>query len=118
MTLPEPRTLTTEAEVLAARLALPRLRAGDPLQAYRWALSMRLRAIRSALAGAASAKEIRQLFAGAADDCTECGNYMGHGAKRKPSLDHIKALANGGTNAISNFRVICNRCNSSKGTRA
>jgi hypothetical protein len=116
--LPLISELKTEADVLAVRAVLPKLNAGDPLQAYKWALSIRLRAIRNALAGSASPKEIRRLFSEAGETCVECKNWMGDGAKRHPSLDHKKALANGGTNEIANLRVICNRCNSSKGDRA
>lgn len=116
--LPRVSDLKTVDDVLAVRASLPKLKAGDPAQAYKWALSIRLRAIRNAIAGAATPSEIRNLFATAGDVCPDCNGWMGAGAKRRPTLDHIKALANGGTNAIANLRVICNRCNSKKGDRA
>jgi hypothetical protein len=33
------------------------------------------------------------------------------------SIDHIQALANGGTNDVENLQLLCRSCNSSKGAR-
>ena len=118
MNFPEIETLSTPADVLAVRASLPRLRAGDPRQAYKWALALRLRKLRINAAGRLSAELVRRLFSDAGDVCPECHQFMGHGANRSPSLDHIVAVANGGTNEESNLRIICNRCNSAKGERA
>lgn len=35
-----------------------------------------------------------------------------------PTIDHIVALANGGTNDASNLRVVCNSCNARKSDNA
>lgn len=110
--------LHTEEEILRVRESLPKLKAGDPLQAYKWQLSCRLRAIRKAKAGHLALALVRELVSAAGSHCPECREFMGAGAKRTPSLDHILPLSRGGTNHPSNLRVICNRCNSRKGDRA
>jgi 5-methylcytosine-specific restriction endonuclease McrA len=115
--MPDPATLRSVADVLAVRSALPRFRAGDPRQAYRHQLAMRLRAIRSAAAGRIDHAYARRLFA-EASNCPDCGEPMLGWNGRSPSLDHKVSLAKGGTNAPSNLRVICNRCNSRKADRA
>lgn len=114
----DPASLQTEADVLRVRQSLPKLTAGDPLQGYKWALSMRLRAIRKKAAGPLSAALVRRMVSEAGQVCGECGFGMGAGAKRTPTLDHVVALANGGRNDLGNLRIICNRCNSRKADRA
>lgn len=117
--LPDPKSLATEDAVLAVRVSLPTCKAGDPLQAYKWALTMRLRAIRMRNAGALSQKLVRQLIADAGKECPVCFVEMNYSVERRwPTIDHVVALANGGSNAVNNLRVICNRCNSKKADRA
>lgn len=115
---PAPRSLSTAEEVLAVRAALPRLSAGDPRQAYKWELATRLRKLRAKAAGEVDRRVVARLFSAAGDVCSECHQTMAAGSKRRPTLDHRVALANGGTNEASNLRVICNRCNSRKADRA
>lgn len=115
---PEVATLETANDVLRVRDSLPRLRAGDPLQAYRWALAMRLRRLRQIAAGRLDKAVVKRLFAMAGDLCPVCLQLMGPGSKRLKTLDHVVALANGGSNKAENLRVICNRCNSRKADRA
>ena len=104
---------------MAVRASLPRARAGDELQSYKWALSCRLRALRMKRAGILSDALVRHLIDKAGNDCTECGSDMRYWVGRRwPTIDHVQALANGGMNVAENLRVICNRCNSSKADRA
>lgn len=101
------------------RASLPKLKAGDPLQGYKWALSMRLRKLRMASAGPLPVSVVRSLIAEAGEDCPVCGLAMlVWKTRRFPTVDHIVSLENGGTNERSNLRVICNSCNSRKGGRA
>lgn len=52
----------------------------------------------------------------AAKSCPDCQNAFSK--KRIRTIDHVIALARGGAHAITNFRIICRPCNSSKGARA
>jgi hypothetical protein len=45
--------------------------------------------------------------------CSYCGADTGN-----PTVDHIIALARGGTNDFSNLTVACKSCNSSKGAKS
>lgn len=117
--LPDPRDMQTEAEVLVVRAMLPRATAGDELQSYKWALSCRLRAIRMKGAGHLSQSLVRDLIQAAGDTCPVCAGDMRYWVGRRwPTIDHIVALANGGSNEAGNLRVVCNRCNSRKAHRA
>lgn len=44
--------------------------------------------------------------------CVDCGST------EDITIDHIIAVANGGTNDIDNLQTLCRSCNSKKGTRA
>lgn len=48
--------------------------------------------------------------------CPACGAAWDHDSHR-PELDHIVPLSRGGTNDDANLRVICGRCNRSKGAK-
>lgn len=53
---------------------------------------------------------------GIAKVCPDCCRHF---SKNRPkAIDHVIALSIGGAHAITNFRVICKPCNSSKGPRA
>lgn len=117
--LPEPSSLATVDEVMAVRAMLPRVTAGDPLQSYKWELTIRIRKLRMKDAGRLPESLIRSLIQKAGNKCSECGHDMRFWVSRRwPTVDHIKALANGGSNDAVNLRVICNRCNSRKSDRA
>lgn len=60
----------------------------------------------------------RMLEEGTGKPCPECGHVMARWCGRRvASLDHVIPISKGGTNALENLRVICNRCNSQKGNR-
>jgi 5-methylcytosine-specific restriction endonuclease McrA len=50
-----------------------------------------------------------------------CGRVMDatapRGAPNKATLDHVLPLARGGSHDVSNYRVVCHTCNSSRGAR-
>ncbi|WP_041766870.1 HNH endonuclease [Leifsonia xyli] len=52
--------------------------------------------------------------------CPICAVGLDYRVTRKPNSaepDHIIPAANGGTNPLSNGRVICRRCNQSRGNK-
>lgn len=55
--------------------------------------------------------EIRELKKKAGGKCAYCGK------RGRTTIDHIKALSRGGTNAIRNIQFLCKSCNSSKQDR-
>lgn len=57
-------------------------------------------------------REIRkQVFERDGEKCGSCG------ATESLCIDHILAVANGGSNELNNLQVLCRRCNSAKGAR-
>lgn len=44
-------------------------------------------------------------------NCRLCGD------ESQPTIDHIRAVANGGTDDLTNLQVLCKPCNSRKGAR-
>lgn len=48
------------------------------------------------------------------DSCPDCGTTI---PLPQRSLDHVQSLSSGGNHSISNLRVVCVRCNRSKGGR-
>lgn len=64
------------------------------------------------------AKIVTEWFLYFGSNCPLCGQVMGKVGKARPTkatIDHILARALGGTHAPDNLRVICQRCNMSKG---
>lgn len=63
------------------------------------------------------AKVRKQLLESEGYICKACGcevhdEYgVGRNSRTKAQADHIVALANGGNNDISNFQILCRRCN-------
>lgn len=53
-------------------------------------------------------KNIRKFIFNRDKACLCCGSY------EKLSIDHIKAVSNGGENKISNLQTLCKSCNSRK----
>lgn len=58
-----------------------------------------------------SIAEIEALKARAGRKCAYCGS------RKSLTIDHIKAIARGGTNAIRNIQFACLSCNMSKGAK-
>jgi 5-methylcytosine-specific restriction endonuclease McrA len=119
--LPSHRDLHSQDEIQRVRGWLPqKVHAGHWLQPYKWALAVRLRAIRSKAAGPRPTYErFRHLIESAGPTCQACGQNMERWVSgRFPTLDHVVPLSKGGSNSVENLRVICNICNSRKSDRA
>lgn len=71
------------------------------------------RALKRAAPGKHSAKDIARIFAAQKGRCAYCRTKLG----KKFHVDHIIALANGGSNHPCNLQVTCPRCNDCKGTK-
>jgi hypothetical protein len=50
--------------------------------------------------------------------CAQCGVSITAELRAPKHIDHIVALANGGTNDLSNMQLLCDACNLDKGMRA
>lgn len=46
--------------------------------------------------------------------CPKCHTWLTH---EEATVDHIKPASRGGTNAPSNFRILCRDCNQKKGCK-
>ena len=55
--------------------------------------------------------------AAAGRPCGECGKPMTAGTDHRPSVDHLIALSDGGSNDPSNFRWVGLSCNRRKARR-
>lgn len=53
-------------------------------------------------------------------NCPECGiklDYTNAGRRNSAEVDHIVPVAHGGTDAFTNLRTCCRRCNQSLGAK-
>ena len=75
--------------------------------------SHRRRALKRAAEGSHTADELKALLESQRGKCVYCGISIRKGYH----VDHLVALARGGTNWISNIQLTCPRCNTSKGAR-
>lgn len=64
--------------------------------------------------GLVPAAKLEEMIA-AATRCPDCG--LRFTKKRPKAIDHVAALSVGGYHDITNLRIICRSCNSSKGAR-
>lgn len=64
--------------------------------------------------GKHTVKDIRELFVSQNGICNGCGVALETTGKNKYHVDHIVALANGGSNYPSNLQLLCPSCNTSK----
>jgi len=66
-----------------------------------------------------SEKEIEALYKLQKGECYYCGNKLGKlGIKKAFDKDHIKPLAMGGTNWLSNIALSCQPCNNKKHSKS
>ena len=61
--------------------------------------------------GSITTKALNVLLSSWTGCCPKCGR------EADPTVDHILALANGGSHIMSNLQLLCKSCNSSKGAR-
>jgi 5-methylcytosine-specific restriction endonuclease McrA len=71
------------------------------------------RARKLAVGGSYTAQQIGHLFAVQRRKCVGCGRSIKHGYE----IDHIVALAKGGSNDIANIQLLCKPCNRGKHTK-
>lgn len=64
--------------------------------------------------GSYTAQEVRQLLAMQNFCCRLCNRHLGLTGYH---VDHVVALANGGSNTVGNLQVLCPGCNLRKGAR-
>lgn len=92
---------------------IPRLKAGDPLQSFKYGLSGEKRRLKiriSRLLGKGhTLKDELQLIKLVGGKCAICGN------ESNPTIDHIIPISKGGHDGIDNLQVLCGSCNSKKG---
>jgi 5-methylcytosine-specific restriction endonuclease McrA len=103
-----------EAYAVIAKRCLDKLRAERP-EIYKLRNAATGAAYRAKRIGAASPRglnaALRRIWDQSGGRCTACGST------EHPEIDHIVALSQGGTNAETNFHVLCRSCNRSKGTQ-
>jgi hypothetical protein len=67
--------------------------------------------------GPRRAATVERLIARDGDRCWYCAGGFVTGRHRR-TVDHVVPLALGGTNALANLRLVCDRCNRGKGSRS
>ena len=100
-------------EIDAELAAMPRVIGCSSLGGRKWKLYGKKRRLRMKLArlrGDSTARERTNMLR-SAGGCAECGSRC------NLSIDHITPLANGGSHALTNLRVLCVTCNSRKGAK-
>lgn len=73
------------------------------------------RARRHGAEGSHTSADIAEILSLQNNRCANCSGIFGE--TLKPTVDHIVALVNGGTNYRRNIQLLCRRCNSSKNSR-
>ena len=64
--------------------------------------------------GTHTGEDIKALFTSQNGICNGCGCKLQTSGRKKYHIDHIVALANGGSNYPSNLQLLCPSCNTSK----
>ena len=67
--------------------------------------------------GTHTAKDVKLMFLSQNGLCNGCNKPLETTGKNKYHVDHIVALANGGSNYPSNLQLLCPTCNMSKGAK-
>lgn len=67
--------------------------------------------------GTHTAKDVKLMFLSQNGLCNGCNKLLETKGKNKYHVDHIVALANGGTNYPNNLQLLCPTCNMSKGAK-
>jgi 5-methylcytosine-specific restriction endonuclease McrA len=81
--------------------------------AERAAYTRNRRALLKGVNGKHTAAQLKSMMIEQDGKCNACGCDI----TRNPSADHIVAMANGGSNDISNIQLLCKSCNSRKHTK-
>lgn len=94
---------------------LPKVKAGNPLQAVKWGLVCERRRLKIRLSRVNgkfhTLSDEFELIKSVGGKCVNCGTI------NNPSIDHIVAISRGGHDGIENLQVLCSSCNSKKGNR-
>lgn len=100
-------------EIEELQNSLPKVKAGNYLQAIKWSLSCEKRRLKirlSKLNGKShTLKQAIELIKSVDGKCAICGDSS------NPTIDHIIPISKGGHDGIENLRVLCGSCNSKKG---
>lgn len=103
------------AEIESIQKSLPKVKAGDPLQAIKWSLACEKRRLRIRLSRLNGKHHTRsqaiQFINSKNGKCELCSDAS------SPSIDHIIPISKGGSDSLENIRVLCIRCNSKKGNK-
>lgn len=102
-------------EIINIRSCLPKVEAGNPLQLYKYRLSLEMRTLKLRITkiqhGGLTDDEKRLFILSFGSKCMFCGDT------KNPSVDHIIPISKGGKDTRDNLQVLCVSCNSRKGDR-